>query len=93
MNNLTISDQASTYTRVSKTKARKLFDQGERIAACPVKLRPGYPWAPHMELRGVEDRTFDELVISFENYNCQLNETGYYAAFYVIRENKPVAEI
>lgn len=91
MNHYTITDQAHHYERVSKAYARKHYQQ-ERIAMCPVKLRPGFPFFPHMEMNqepytpvwdGDDRGTFDAQVRSFEHYNCAY-ETGYYAAFYRI---------
>jgi len=85
-----ISDGASTYTRISKNEARKRFDAGKDFALCPVKLRPGFPWAPHMTVRSGEHkangRTFEQLLNEFCYYNANCNETGLYAAFYLVTE-------
>lgn len=34
-----------TYTRISKATARKLFEDGECVGICPVKLDPSSFWA------------------------------------------------
>ena len=99
MNSYVFSDEGATYTRISKAKARKLWGK-ELIALCPAKLRPGFPWAPHMIVDPVHiqehlasewdfDRdtaSFDSYVRNFEWYNCTDNETGYYTAFYLVEE-------
>lgn len=90
----TISDGKITYLRITKRQARKLFDAGKDVVFCPVKLRPGFPLAPHMDFRKSDyldesiyphNSMFDKLVCNFAWYNCQLNETGYYPAFYITR--------
>lgn len=87
MQQLTIHDAKSLYTRISKRKARKLWEAGNmNIAVCPAKLRPGFPWAPHIMLGTSEEhyeRGFNKLVVDFEWYNCSY-ETGYYSAFYIV---------
>ena len=35
---------ATTFRRISKWKAKRLFDDGQTIYFCPCKMRPGYPW-------------------------------------------------
>ena len=37
----------TTFTRITKTAARKRLFSGLPVAFCPVKLRPGFPFAPH----------------------------------------------
>ena len=83
-------DSKTTFRRISKRAARKLWGStttAPSIALCPVKLRPGFPWAPHITYHAAEqiERPFDTSVNSFEYYNCNLNETGYYTAFYIVQ--------
>jgi hypothetical protein len=81
MNKFTIGN----LTRVSKGIARKLWGQNKILSLCPVKLRPDGPWRPNIDVFPEEqkEKEFDKFVNEFEWYNCQLNETGYYTAFYI----------
>ncbi len=97
MNHHVFTDERARYTRISKAKARKLWGQVD-IALCPVNLRPGYPWAPHIVVPAAaireglvseydferDEYTFDNMTSDFESYNCTCNETGKYAAFYLV---------
>ena len=93
MNDFVIHDGKTTFTRISKVAARKIFNEGRPITLCPVKLRPGYPFAPHCRVfpdlkncgfAGLDslNQLFDRYVNEFTFYNCNINETGYYPAFY-----------
>ena len=93
MNKHVIHDGKTTFTRISKSEARKLFNAERPITLCPVKLRPGYPFAPHCRIfpdlkncgnvyTDTLDKLFDLYVNEFTFYNCNVNETGYYPAFY-----------
>lgn len=88
MNKYTFTDEHSTYTRISKQTARKLWAKGaNNIALCPVKMRPGYPFAMHMTLGQSEEHKeygFEKYVRNFEWYNANCYETGYYTAFYIV---------
>lgn len=77
--------QVENYTRVSKRKARKIFESGATIYFCPVNLRPGYPYYPEILFYNTGEN-FDYSVSSFEMYNCINYETGKYAAFYIYNE-------
>ncbi len=50
---MTISDTATTYKRVTKQRAFKLWLEGKPIALCPVNFRPGFPFAMHMSMAHV----------------------------------------
>lgn len=74
--------------RISKRQARKLWDKGAPFRICPVKLRPGFPFAPDMLIEPMRytadpSYTFDRVVGDFEFYNANTNETGYYSSFWV----------
>lgn len=81
------------WKRVSKREARKLYDDGVTIRVCPVKVDPCneiYPMSfdinknDQFEVEPFEwELKFDSRVNQFEYYNCNYNETGKYAAFYV----------
>ena len=84
------------WVRISKQKARKLYDEGQTIRLCPVKAHPCnkyYPMsfdmnkADKFDVEPLEwELKFDSRVNNFEYYNCQYNELGKYSAFYVRRE-------
>lgn len=74
------------YNRVTKKKAKKLWEEGKEIYLCPVKMRPSNDaWSGVFRYAKEEEegRGFDNVVKYFTVYNCNLNETGYYPAFYV----------
>jgi len=57
MRHFVIKSGATTFTRVSKARARQLWGKRD-IAFCPVNLRPGFPWAPHITfLAGTPETT------------------------------------
>lgn len=85
MTRMTFSDSGATYTRISKREAVRMYTTGQSFAACPVKLRPGFPFAPHIMIHPDETRSFDQMINSFKYYNCS-HETGYYPAFYRVTE-------
>ena len=72
-------------TKISKAAARELWGQNKTISLCPAKLRPDGPFRPNMDYFPDQQKQneFDEVVSSFEWYNCQMNETWFYTAFYV----------
>lgn len=92
MNNYTIDG----WTRVSKAKARKLYNDGITIRLCPVKINPCNEYYPMSFDMNKGDKfdvepfewelKFDSRVNRFEWYNCGLNEVGKYSAFYVRKE-------
>ncbi len=100
MTNRTTTDQRGTvFTRVSKTAARAAYLNGETVYICPVNIRPFSAWflAQKMNRRGREQFILDEigarndfnnLVGSYEHYNCTCPQTGKYAAFYM-QEARP----
>ena len=76
-----------TFTRVSKPTAKKAFNQGVRIAVLPCKMGNG-PWQHRLVTeKSVYNPDFDKFVNEYEYYNCSA-ETGNYAAFYLMTENK-----
>jgi hypothetical protein len=89
MNAYTIRSEGTSFTRISKAKARKLWSEAKHnIALCPVKLRPGFPWAPQFTFLAGEQKEldFNWCVTRFVWYNCQHNEIGYYPAFYLVTQ-------
>lgn len=84
------------WIRISKSKARRLYDEGQTIRLCPIKVNPCneyYPMsfdmnkADKFDVEPLEwELKFDSRVNHFEYYNCQYAELGKYSAFYVRRE-------
>ena len=95
MNNMTARDGNTQFKRISKVAARKAYDAGLPVVFCPVKLYPFGGFRPSCMLQrdfaddleraefGLKADSFNDRVQDFEWYNCNLNETGKYAAFYV----------
>lgn len=93
MNKITISG----FTRISKTAARKLYNAGETIRICAVKMSPVNIWGAYADATPAaftvvssdgfnttvaRNKDFETVVNAFRFYNCN-HETGYYPAFYV----------
>lgn len=75
------------YTRISKARARKMFNNGETVYFCARNLRPGKPWYPESAINKERAfNTFENVVNAFEFYNCVNSETGKYTAFYTREE-------
>jgi hypothetical protein len=70
------------YKRITKKSAERLYELGQPVLYCPVKLIPGGPWGNGCTVTKEEGRTFEQVLNAFEYYNCN-NETGYYTAFYI----------
>lgn len=71
------------FTRVSKIKARRLFDENKAIYLIPAKCRfTTTGFVVPIKICNDGDRSFDSIVNEFEYYNCN-QELGGYAAFYV----------
>jgi hypothetical protein len=85
MRQYTYTDGDKTYTRISKAKARAVYNAGLEVALCPVNIRPGAPWYPeiHVSKERSEGESFDNVLNTFEFYNTRNTETGYYTAFYI----------
>ncbi len=89
MNTVVVRDGASTYTRVSKRIARKMFAENKPFYVIAHKMRPGFPFSLGMMIdpqrQKEENYQFDRTVNNFEWYNANCNETGLYAAFYEVK--------
>ena len=79
MRNITVNG----YKRITKRTAERLYELGQPVLFCPVKLRPGGVWANGCTITKEEGTTFKQELNAFEYYNCCNNETGYYTAFYI----------
>ena len=86
MNNYVFTSRTTgkTIKRVTKSEARRLFNQGIDIQIIPCKCNPTSLYYTGIWYNSAAtDADFDTLVRNFEVYNCNYNETGKYAAFYV----------
>ena len=73
------------YTRVSKARARKIWNAGGVVYACACNIRPGGPWYCEAILRKSDNAhpSFDADANAVTWYNCLNSETGRYLAYYV----------
>lgn len=74
-----------TYYRISKATARVLFEKGECVGICPVKVNPESIWGGMCEFQKghkFENWSFDDFVNNFVYYCCQMEETGKYPKFF-----------
>lgn len=72
--------------RLSKMRARKLFNEGRIIFIIPNKCRLDNMWVRPMRIQKSEEVSFDTLVNSAIFYNC-CSELGYYLRYYVLESN------
>lgn len=90
MINQTYTDYSgNNWTRVSKRRARALYNAGHTITLVAAYMRPFGAWCLSVplnisDLHYIND-TFDTLVAEYEYFNCN-NECGKYAAYYVRTE-------
>ena len=91
MRTYTFTENGHTYKRISKQAARSAYKNGSTVVICPCNLRPTQ-YSRGLNRRDREQFVIDEigvlndfnnLVNSFEYYNCANGETGKYAAFYI----------
>lgn len=68
-------------TRINKTAARKLFNEGKEFWITPCNMRPECGLLM-LESWQSQFGSFDKLYNNFVYYNCD-NERGRYPAFYV----------
>jgi hypothetical protein len=84
MRNLRFKDSAGRYWKqVSKPTAKKLYNSGTKIHLCPVNFKPFGPWSIGAEVDNHYFTPFDQIVNSFEFYNCN-GEAGKYTTFYTL---------
>ena len=82
--------ETHTYKRIDKRTARSLYNAGHTIYLVPCKIWPDDEkpwWMQPYPINKKEDESFDNHRNAYEYYNCNLNELGYYAAFYVKKGN------
>lgn len=73
------------YVRISKRRARALYNAGHKLILAPVNMIPESAWCNTQcigkNLKYSDGGAFDTLVNAFEYYNCN-TECGEYAAYY-----------
>ena len=80
--------ETHTYKRIDKRTARSLYNAGYTIYLVPCKIWPNdQGWIRPYPISKKENELFDNHVNAFEYYNCNYNEFGCYAAFYIKKEN------
>ena len=77
--------------KIDKRKARNLYNRGISIYLLPCKVRLNNAWYTPHEINindyPYESDSFDKHVNAYEYYNCQYNELGYYASYYIKEES------
>lgn len=72
--------------KINKTKARNLFNKGQRVILCPCKTRVDNHWAISCPIakdyQSCQGKDFDTIVSLYEDFNCNA-ELGRYSAFYI----------
>lgn len=72
----------TTYTRIRKPAARKLFAEGKSFWIVPCNLRPEFGLLINGDtLHSTSWEDFEKFLNCFIYYNCN-NECGRYPAFY-----------
>lgn len=70
------------YVRISKLKAKRLFENGQTIFLLPAKMNPYNMWTCLDSISKENEVDFERLVNSFTYYNC-LPEVGTYPKFFI----------
>lgn len=84
MNKITVGG----WERISKAKAKKLFENGEQFKVVPCNVSPINSWGLGMEIQKGDlsvGHGFQNFLNSYEFFNCRY-ELGRYCAFYVKSE-------
>jgi hypothetical protein len=81
------------YIRVTKTRARRLHDEGKSVYLQSCNFVPVNMWQDALEMPSETDMRdeawdFDTYVRNYEFYNCTCAEQGYYAAYYIRTDEK-----
>lgn len=69
--------------KITKTTARKLFNEGKTIYLLPCKAVIGSCWiVPTPICKSLDEGDFDKSVNAYEYYTCS-NATGKYSHYYI----------
>jgi hypothetical protein len=87
------------FKKIRKTTAKKLYDEGTQIYVVPCKVYPSFsnPWIKPFEMQYTNEmkerdqnypslafeNTFESRINAFEFYNCNDNQAGKAAAYYI----------
>lgn len=80
----TYIDNGVVWERITRNKAEKAYNEGHKIALCPVNIRTCSPYCQPIPVTNGCGKTFRAVVNEFECYNCINTETGKYAKFFMI---------
>lgn len=90
MKKRSFTNNGKTWKRVPKNQACAAYVNGLTVAICQVNFIPKYPYTTNRKSRErfiIDDigarNDFNNVVASFEYYNCTNAKTGKYAAFYM----------
>jgi hypothetical protein len=75
----TYIDNGTVWERITRNKAEKAYNEGYRIALCPVNIRAEFC----IPVTNGCGKAFHVIVNEFEAYNCINRETGKYAKFFM----------
>ena len=73
MNDYTYRDGSGReYKRISRSAARRLYENYKTVVFCPCNLRPGPPWHPEAYLnKGVNGNDFQIIENAYYFYNIR----------------------
>ena len=76
-----------TFDRVSKSTARKAYNDGKKIVVSMINYRLDSPWQPFAVIakNTTDFLNFDGKINSYEYYNSN-NEVGLYCKFFIEKE-------
>ena len=69
------------FERITKTRARKIYDGGGMVYIIPKNCYPSGVWISAAPLQNGGGRSFDDSINEYIFYNCN-NYLGKYPAFY-----------
>ena len=83
MKNLYIYKGGREFKRITRTKAKTLYNMGKAVLLVPCNLINNI-FVGFYDLRKEDSETpFENVINAFEYYNCTDNKTGCYTAFYI----------
>ena len=95
---INVNGYKSIVDRVNKTTARKAYNDNQTVFVLPVNLCPGMAFQPcpiappqdnadrEHKVMFANDWDFDRRIRNHDWYNCNDTETGYYSAYYLLRQ-------
>jgi hypothetical protein len=82
-------DGGNKYSRIRKDVARRLYSEGRTIYLTPSNIAASDSnlWVKPYPINNRGEKNFDDIVNSFEYYNCNY-ELGYYTNFWISEEEE-----